>query len=223
MYLKSINKTKFNSTVGIFGGSFDPIHQGHVNIANLVTNELNLDELFFMPCKNHPFKKAIKANEDHRLAMLELALNDYPHLKIDKRELKRSGDSFTFDSLKSLRLEYSDDSKIILLIGSDVFSSLNSWFRYKDILSLTNIVVIKRFGYNDLAQIKDEYLVSLLNSAVNKIIFPYGQIQILSLPHYDVSSSDLRLRFKNNNFNLSDKYICPIVLDYIVKRKLYAV
>ena len=231
MNLISEKSIKVESSIGIFGGSFDPIHQGHINIAKAAFKELNLDKLFFMPCKDHPHNKEIMATGHDRLEMLKLGLNDHPYLKIDKRELERPGVSFTFNSLEEIRRKYGNNVKITLLIGSDIFSSLNSWYRYKEILSLTNIAIVKRFGYEDLGAIKDDYLASLLDNSINQIVFNYGQIKILNIPKYKISSSQLRLILKKNtmlNLNvlddwsdLSSEYICPEVLNYITKKKLY--
>lgn len=217
-----IPKKQKNPSIGVLGGSFDPIHQGHINIARMVFEKLNLDKIFFLPCKIHPFKKSIEASNIDRLAMLELGIKDFSFFHIDKREIERPGVSFTFDSLKAIRDEYGKKVKIILIMGSDVFSMMHNWYRHQEILSITNIVVINRFGCEVLGEVKNEYLSFLLREATDKITLNHGQIKILNMPKYDISSTQLRSEIKNKSFQFSSKYISSEVLDYILKKKLYS-
>ena len=150
--------------------------------------------------------------------MLELGIKDFSFFHIDKREIERPGVSFTFDSLKAIRDEYGKKVKIILIMGSDVFSMMHNWYRYQEILSITNIVVINRFGCEVLGEVKNEYLSFLLREATDKITLNHGQIKILNMPKYDISSTQLRSEIKNKSFQFSSKYISSEVLDYILKK-----
>tara|TARA_B100002019_G_C21171949_1_gene548915 strand:+ start:124 stop:786 length:663 start_codon:yes stop_codon:yes gene_type:complete len=215
-------KKQKNLSIGVLGGSFDPIHQGHINIAKEVFEKLNLDKVFFLPCKIHPYKKSIKASNNDRLAMLELGIKDFSFFHIDKREIERPGASFTFDSLKAIRDEYGKEVKISLIMGSDVFSLMHNWHRYQEILSLTNIVVINRYGAGELGEVKNDYLSFLLEERADEINLTHGQIKILDISKYDISSTQLRSEIKNKSFQFSSKYISSEVLDYILKKKLYS-
>ena len=108
--------------IGIFGGTFDPVHLGHVGSAEALLEQQGLDELYFMPCQRHPHDKRPMANSEQRLAMLTLALQKQSSLKVDDRELSRLGKSFTVDSLTEIRQEIGEQTTLIFLLGSDAFA-----------------------------------------------------------------------------------------------------
>lgn len=209
--------------IGIFGGTFDPVHLGHVGSAEALLEQQGLDELYFMPCQRHPHDKRPMANSEQRLAMLTLALQKQSSLKVDDRELSRLGKSFTVDSLTEIRQEIGEQTTLIFLLGSDAFAQLHRWDRWQTIFSLANVAVIERANTLSIEAIKITELRQRVNQAVDFIDAPYGQITIASLSPYPVSSTLLREQLSQSlsPSTLLTEFMSPQVLDYIHQQKLY--
>lgn len=133
--------------MGIVGGTFDPIHYGHLNPVKEAASQLQLKKVHFIPAAIPPHRSAPIASAEHRLAMLRLALKDYPEFIADDRELKRTDISYTINTLKSFRKALGNDVAIILFIGADAFNEFNTWHQWQDIPALVNIIVLTRPGY----------------------------------------------------------------------------
>lgn len=131
--------------LGIFGGTFDPVHFGHLRPALEVKQALALDELRFIPCNIPPHRGAPVASVSQRLSMLQLALEGVPGCVIDQRELQRTGPSYMVDTLASLRAEQ-DSRPICLILGMDAFLGLDRWHQWQRLLALAHIVVATRPG-----------------------------------------------------------------------------
>lgn len=129
--------------IGFFGGSFDPIHYGHLQIAYAIKQELQLAELFLMPCKIPVHKEKLCFSTQQRLTMLNLALIEFTDLKIDTREINKQGDSWTIDTLKHIKKDY-PNKKIFLIIGEDSFNELHTWKDYQQFSSYAQLVVLPR-------------------------------------------------------------------------------
>lgn len=132
--------------IGIFGGTFDPVHIGHVRTALDIREDLALDEVRLMPCNVSPHRSAPLASGAQRLAMLQTAIHGEPGLCIDERELHRPAPSYTVDTLLSLRAELGD-VPLCLMMGMDSFQALHTWHRWRDIIALAHIVVMTRPGW----------------------------------------------------------------------------
>ena len=132
--------------IGIFGGTFDPIHIGHVRTALDIRQDLALDEVRLIPCNVSPHRDAPLASSAQRLAMLQAAIQGEPGLHIDDRELRRAAPSYTVDTLLSLRAEFGD-TPLCLMMGMDSFQALNTWHRWRDIITLVHVVVMTRPGW----------------------------------------------------------------------------
>ncbi len=131
--------------LAIFGGTFDPVHFGHLRPALEVAETLNLEEMRLVPARVPPHRGDPGVSAEHRLAMLELALAGQERLVIDRRELSREGPSYTVDTLVSLRAEYPDHA-LALVLGEDAFASLSRWHRWKELTELAHLVVMTRPG-----------------------------------------------------------------------------
>ena len=129
--------------IAIFGGTFDPVHLGHLNMAQQCVNAFNLDTLYFMPCALPAHKAAPGISTQHRINMLNAAIAPYPHFELDLRELNRTGPSYSLLSLQELRKEH-PTTPILFLIGMDSFNNLDKWFEWKAITQLCHIVVYQR-------------------------------------------------------------------------------
>lgn len=132
--------------IGIFGGTFDPIHYGHLRPASEVRRSLDLDALYLVPAANPPHRSPPVATPTQRMAMLELALKEFPELNADDRELQRGGVSYTVDTLQSFRLEY-PETALALLMGADAFDGIESWHQWQRLFELAHIIVMQRPGW----------------------------------------------------------------------------
>jgi nicotinate-nucleotide adenylyltransferase len=131
--------------IGILGGTFDPVHFGHLRPALEVYQELKLQEVRLIPSRVPPHRKPPVASAEQRLAMVRAAIADEPGLTVDTRELERPGPSYTVDTLASLRAEIGP-APLCLIVGADAFGSLHTWHRWKELIGLGHIVVIQRPG-----------------------------------------------------------------------------
>ncbi|UCC55178.1 MAG: nicotinate-nucleotide adenylyltransferase [Gammaproteobacteria bacterium] len=131
--------------LGILGGTFDPVHFGHLRPALDIQQVLGLEEVRLIPCHIPPHRPQPVADAPLRVAMLEAAIRNYPEFRIDRRELERDGPSWTFDTLMSLRAELGTVS-LSLLIGLDAFHDLPTWHRWHELINLCHMVVMTRPG-----------------------------------------------------------------------------
>ena len=132
--------------IGIFGGTFDPIHYGHLRSAFELLQALRLSEVRFMPAGDPPHRDITIASPEQRLSMVRAAIGQQPGFNVDDRELRRAGPSYSVDTLTELRAEMPDRS-LCLLVGMDAFLGLPKWHRWQDILSLAHLVVAHRPGW----------------------------------------------------------------------------
>lgn len=138
-----MGKSENKPAIGILGGTFDPVHFGHLRTGLDVVEQLGLAQLRLMPCAIPPHRIEPVAAASERRLMLELAIKNHPKLVVDDRELSREEPSYTVDTLLSLREDY-PDNPLFVLMGTDAFCSLPSWSRWQQILDLAHIVVMQR-------------------------------------------------------------------------------
>lgn len=134
--------------IGILGGTFDPIHFGHLRTALDVAETLNLAQLRFIPCGEPPHRQAPHASAAQRLAMVQAAIADEPRFAADDREIRRGGPSYMVETLESLRNELGDQQSLGLIIGLDAFAALDSWRRWQALIELAHLVVMTRPGWS---------------------------------------------------------------------------
>lgn len=189
------------SKVGIFGGTFDPVHFGHLITARAVLEIRDLDKIVFIPANISPHKTdSTSSAAEHRLEMLQLAVNGVSYFDISDIELKREGVSYTIDTLKSLKEKYNE---IELVIGEDNLQSFHTWKKPEEILELSTLTVLKRkFNRSDAAN----------HNYIEKA-------QFVETPVIEISGSKIRERVKND---LSIDFLLPQnVKKYILKNNLY--
>ena len=136
--------------IGIFGGTFDPVHEGHVRLAGFVLeqDENIVDHVVFLPAACPPHKSQAKASFAHRVAMLETAIADRPAMAVSVLESRRKGPSFTVDSLQALQVEY-PGVRLSFLVGADSLLELNLWYRFETLFTLADLIVVARAGLAD--------------------------------------------------------------------------
>ncbi|NNC54534.1 MAG: nicotinate (nicotinamide) nucleotide adenylyltransferase, partial [Pseudomonadales bacterium] len=130
--------------IGILGGSFDPVHRGHLGSAKELLAALGLNRLMLVPVAQHAFGKQATASPAQRLAMLELATADVPGLSVDDIELQRSGPSYSIDTIAHYRDLFGPEAMLCFIVGSDAVPDLSRWHRWQDFPELTNFVVMQR-------------------------------------------------------------------------------
>jgi len=192
--------------IGIFGGTFDPVHYGHIKPALSVKQVLNLTQLRFIPNRVPPHREVPWLSVEQRLAILRSALSELSDVVIDERELNRDGPSYMVDTLKSLQNDFPDES-LCLIIGMDAFFGITSWFKWRSIFELCHLVVTTRPGFEQSAM-KDhmnsddyQFLIQRMTTDVNTFTvrglpqeLPQEEAKILlqSVPQLDISSTQIR-------------------------------
>jgi nicotinate-nucleotide adenylyltransferase len=179
--------------IGIFGGSFDPIHYGHLRPALEILEALSLDSMHFIPSGQPPHRGAPAAPAETRLAMLRAAMTGEPRFQVDEREIKRATPSYTFDTLKALRHEHGHD-RLVLVLGLDAFLGFTGWHRWKEILDLAHLVVAHRPGWGlqtggELAMLLQERQVE---DAPAMMQHAAGKLMLQAVTQLEISSSQIR-------------------------------
>ena len=209
--------------IGIFGGTFDPIHTGHLRVAEEVRENLDLDRVIFVPAHIQPLKIAGKAAEaDHRLEMAKLAVEANPRFEVDNCEILRGGASYTVETLEYYGNK-KPDAGIFFIIGSDAWQSITLWRDYERLFELAMVVVMTRPGYR--AATPGEVLPSGISGRFEKDGDTYslgseGGVRFVSVSRLDISGTSIRELLKAGK---SVKYIVPTAVEeYLRKNKLYS-
>jgi nicotinate-nucleotide adenylyltransferase len=171
--------------IGIFGGSFDPIHQGHLILAEACREQVELDQVWFMPCAVQPHKNSgARATDRQRVEMIELAIAGHDGFSLSKIEIERGGTSYTVDTLKQIRESNSED-QLFLLMGDDSLESFESWREPKTICELAVPVIVNRPGSGKVD-------LSVLQQFVDGQRFELFQSSTVQSPMIEISSSNIR-------------------------------
>ena len=179
--------------IGIFGGSFDPVHFGHLRPALEILEALALDEVRFVPASQSPLRAAPVAPPDLRLRMLKAALHDEPRFVLDERELKRPGQSYTVDTLVELRHEF-PQACLALLVGMDAFLGFPEWHEWQRIFEYAHVVVAHRPGWSPpAAGALAEWLRGrCADSAAALLAAPAGWVWLQPVTQLEISSTHIR-------------------------------
>ncbi|UOO77165.1 nicotinate-nucleotide adenylyltransferase [Neisseria sp. Dent CA1/247] len=199
--------------IGLFGGTFDPIHNGHIHIARAFADELALDMVVFLPAGNPYHKKEEQTRTDaqHRLAMTELAISDDPRFAASDCDIIREGATYTFDTVQIFRQQF-PSAQLWWLLGSDSLLQLHTWKKWQTLVNQTHIAVAAREGDN-IAQAPRE-LHGWIGSALQN-----GSLHLLQTPMYNISSTEIRRRIRNGE--PVSGLIDPRVENYIARNHLY--
>lgn len=211
--------------IAIFGGTFDPIHFGHLRLAEELGALLEAESVVFIPVGNPPHRNANLAPAHQRVAMLELAVAGNPRFRLDLRETRKTTPSYTIETLTELRAEYGD-SPLALLLGSDAFMGLASWHRWQELFDLAHIVVAHRPGFSpDWRQgvaptLREQIEARLLDDVAGLKSTPAGRIFLHAITALDISASAIRRMMQSGQ---SAQYLLPdSVIDYIQSNSLYS-
>jgi len=193
--------------LGVLGGTFDPVHVGHLLLAEEASEQLGLERVLFVPA-GQPWRKAGRriSKAEHRLAMLRLAAEDNPEFEVSDLEVARPGPSYTGETLASIRVEHKD-AEIFFIMGEDALADLPNWRDPDRILELAMLAVARRPG-------------STIGEGCPELVaIAPGRVVWLSMPTVGISASDIRERVQKG---LSVRYRVPAAVDaYIREHKLY--
>lgn len=195
--------------LGILGGTFDPVHMGHLHMAEAVYERMGLEQVMFIPAYVPPHKVgAYFASAKDRYAMTELAVSAYPHFTVSDLELRRSGVSYTIDTVRQLSGIYKD-KQLYFIIGADSVAQLHTWNNIDELLGLATFVAAGRPGYEG---VKEQVVEKLGQRLADKIV-------LLDTPKYDISSTDIRARIHEGTG--LQGLVPQVVEEYIRKHGLY--
>ncbi|RFC33284.1 MAG: nicotinate-nucleotide adenylyltransferase [Candidatus Nitrotoga sp. SPKER] len=212
--------------IGILGGTFDPVHNGHLRLAQEALEQCNLAAVHFIPSGTPPHRNAPHAGAKQRLDMVRLALQDNAAFVLDEREIYRIDPCYTVDTLTALRAEHGIQQPLCLLMGGDAFLLLHSWHEWKSLFELSHIVVMQRAGHplgnaiNGANEaLRNEYRARLVPSPRILCDSPAGAILVANMPALEISATDIRKRCAETK---NIHYLLPnVVADYIQLHHLY--
>lgn len=198
----------------LYGGTFDPIHLGHLITCQRARELLAADQVFFIPARVSPHKTHLESSSaEHRLAMLRLAIASNPLFAADDRELSRTGPSYTFDTLTSLKTDF-PQKQFTLLIGADQLPKLHTWHRIHELLAMNPVAILSRTTAEALGDVFDHITPHFSEAMLDRL-----KSAILKTPQIDISATEIRARV---TAGLPIDYLVPPpVAAYIATHQLY--
>ncbi|HUW25535.1 MAG TPA: nicotinate-nucleotide adenylyltransferase [Gallionella sp.] len=211
--------------IGILGGTFDPIHFGHLRLAEEMLELANLRQIVFIPTGTPPHRDAPQTSARHRSTMVRLAIADQPAFVLDEREVGRTTPCYTVDTLRELRAELGTTQPLCLLMGGDAFLQLHTWHEWEQLFDLANIVVGDRPGFvleehihSATVELQRHYRQRLCAASILSQQ-PCGGITELAIPMLEISATDIRRRVAEGR---TIRYLLPnAVAGYIYQHHLY--
>ncbi len=196
--------------IGLMGGTFDPIHNGHLVLAEQVRTRFQLDKVIFIPSGTPPHKDT-NASKEHRYQMTKLAIEDNPFFEISRIELDQDHKTYAIDTVIDLKMEFGDNTEVYFITGADAMIDLPTWKQFDELVLLCKFIGSTRPGVEDKE----------LSEKIDSLVRDYkANIVITQVPALAISSTDIRRRIK---YNLSIKYLLPGKTEnYIYEHGLYS-
>jgi len=213
------------SPLGILGGTFDPVHYGHLRLAEEARSALRLGEVRWIPAGLPAHRAAPQASALHRLALVRLAILGNPGFSLDDSEALGAAPSYSVPTLERLRAQIGPQRPLVLLLGADAFLGLCTWHRWRELFGLAHLAVATRPNYaltggSMAAALADEFQLRLSPSATAIAESPAGRIVPFDITALDISATVLRAEISTGR---SPRYLLPdAVLDYIAINRLYS-
>lgn len=222
--------------IALFGGSFDPVHNGHIALAESLHERFGFQELRFLPAARSPLKGEATPDQ-HRLSMIELAIRSKQAFTIDDRELKRPPPSYTIDTLKALRQELGNDTALVFILGQDSFADLPRWKDWQHLTDYAHLLVVNRPGavsklpeplqnwltprlktfHKTLHKPSNEQSDTLSHEPLNQTI--HGGVWMVETPPHNIASQQIRATIQAGES--TKDWLNPAVSDYIAHHHLY--
>ena len=200
------------------GGTFDPIHCGHLQAAQAVSELLHNADVHLLPAKTPVHKAQPSTQVEQRISMLQLAVEDYPQLKLDLREIRAVNPSFTIDTLRQLRRELAQDIRVVMVIGMDSYQTLGMWKNSESILKYCHIIVLQRPQYEIQPGQGAVYQAPIANSIEQMLATTHGSVYFFEQAPVDISASEIREQIINSE----TPNLLPLkVAQYINTHQLY--
>ena len=196
--------------IGVYGGSFDPIHLGHLKTAKFIKHELGLNRMLLLPCNQPVHRQPLHYTASQRLEILNLGLKDFSELEVDTSEIDRGGDSYMIDTLKNLKIKLNNES-ICLVIGMDSFINFKTWKNWNEFSKIIHLIVLPREGEQPLLKGLETFEVSSdikqIKSEANGLLYFSNTGMI------NISSTAVRGRISKNQS--LDKFLPKSVINYL--------
>lgn len=180
--------------IGLLGGTFDPIHFGHLRPALEIRDALGLDEVRFLPCRIPPHRGTPRETAETRAALVARALQGEPGFMLDRRELEREGPSYTVDTLRSLRVELGAEAGLCLILGRDAFNGLPRWHKPEALLRLAHIVVAQRPGEEgEPAATLGDMIAGCVSESLDELAqVPAGRVAFVDVTQLGIAATAIR-------------------------------
>jgi len=212
--------------VGILGGTFDPIHYGHLRIAEEIVETVGLQKMYFVPAGMPRLRHIPVASPKHRVEIVRLAIQKNPAFVLDDREIYRDGVSYSIDSVCEFKQEFGEEVRLCLVLGVDAFIKLSEWNNWKELFNLCHFIISTRPGYvltsiNELLpkELREECSQRWVSSTESLKEDSSGLIFIASTTMLDISATSIRAHIAVGR---SVRYLVPdIAMNYISANKLY--
>ncbi len=202
---------KTNKKIGILGGTFDPVHHGHLILADDVRQKFSLDKVVFIPSGMPPHKAVSSVTEaEHRFNMVRIAVSTNTGFEVSRIEIDRSGYTYTIDTLTQLKREYGDDTELLFIIGADVVNDLLTWKNYEMVFGMCGFIAVLRPGFDNESFVK----------RINWLEETYkAKIYTTDTPLIEISSTIIREKLQRGQ---SIKYLVPESVEaYVTENGLY--
>ncbi|WP_371323746.1 nicotinate-nucleotide adenylyltransferase [Dechloromonas sp. ZY10] len=213
-----------SAPLGIFGGTFDPVHYGHLRLAEEAVLQLGLGGVRWIPAGQPPHRGTPQVSGEQRLAMVLRSTAGNPHFSVDPAEVLAAAPSYTVHTLERLRAELGAAQPLVLLVGADAFAGLDRWHRWRDLLALAHLAVSHRPGFPIAAESLGPDLAEVFAGCHNAdpavlAQAPAGRIVSFAMTQLAISATQIRKLLANG---LSARYLLPdVALDYIQTHQLY--
>jgi len=213
-----VDKTDTSPVVGIFGGTFDPIHNGHLQVADAVRRQLPMDKVLFIPAAAPLLRVEPLADPVHRLEMVRLAVDGWPGFETDDREIRRAGPSYSVVTLEELRQEL-PSMPLCLILGIDTVLRLTEWYRWTELLELAHIAVMGRPGWRLPTVLPDWWIQARADTGDDLVKCTAGSGVCVDGPRLNISSTGVRTEILQGT--VSTEILPEPVVNYIKDHALY--
>ena len=215
--------TAASEALGILGGTFDPIHFGHLRLAEECADSLRLKQVRLVPAGKPWQRSGLIAPIEHRIEMARLGVESNPRFQVDAREAERAGPSYTVDTLASFRQEFGPAKPLVMIVGSDQFLNLPTWHRWQKLFELAHIAVARRanepFDLGELPAALAAMVTHRLTNDRSALGEPAGRVFSIEMTPLRISSSQIRTLARTR---VSARYLLPLrVYEYILAHELY--